>query len=140
MKTKLLWLICWGLWMNVAVQAQQRESFVRSDSSVVMTFRIFYPVNQTQLFEDYMDNAESFYRIRKYLEKSSRIDSITIYSYASPEGSYAQNQRLATERGKAAKQFLLGLFPQERQLSESLVKLDPTAENWAGLRDKVQYE
>lgn len=140
MKTKLLWMICWGLWMSLAVQAQQRESFIRSDSSVVMNFRIFYPVNQTQLFEDYMDNAESFYRIRKYLEKSSRIDSITIYSYASPEGSYAGNKRLAAERGKAAKQFLLGLFPQERQLPESLVKLDPTAENWAGLRDKVQYE
>ena len=140
MKAKLLWFI--GLCVCVAMtsHAQQTRDFLRSDSSVVMNFRVFYPVNQTELFEDYMDNAESFYRIRKYLQKSPQIDSITIYSYASPEGSYAINKRLAAERGKTAKQFLLNLFPEERHLSESLIKLDPTAENWAGLRDKILYE
>ena len=136
MKTKLFWMICLCVFA-VTSHAQQARNFLRSDSSVVMNFRVFYPVNQTQLFEDYMGNAESFYRIRKYLEKSPQIDSITIYSYASPEGSYAGNKRLAAERGKTAKQFLLNLFPKERHLPESLIKLDPTAENWAGLRDKV---
>ena len=139
MKTKLFWMICLCVFA-VTSHAQQARNFLRSDSSVVMNFRVFYPVNQTQLFEDYMGNAESFYRIRKYLEKSPQIDSITIYSYASPEGSYAGNKRLAAERGKTAKQFLLNLFPKERHLPESLIKLDPTAENWAGLRDKVVYE
>lgn len=140
MKAKLFWMICLCVCVAVTSHAQQARSFLRSDSSIVMNFRVFYPVNQTQLFEDYMGNAESFYRIRKYLEKSPQIDSITIYSYASPEGSYTGNKRLATERGKTAKQYLLSLFPKERHLPESLIKLDPTAENWAGLRDKVVYE
>ena len=140
MKARLLWIIGMCVCMAVASHAQEARDFLRSDSSVVMNFRVFYPVNQTKLFEDYMGNAESFYRIRKYLEKSPQIDSITIYSYASPEGSYAGNKRLAAERGKTAKEFLLSLFPEERHLPESLIKLDPTAENWAGLRDKVVYE
>ena len=140
MKAKLFWLICLCVCVAITSHAQQARNFLRSDSSVVMNFRVYYPVGQTKLFEDYMDNAESFYRIRKYLQKSPQIDSITIYSYASPEGSYAVNKRLAAERGQTAKQFLLNLFPEERHLSESLIKLDPTAENWAGLRDKIVYE
>lgn len=108
-----------------------------SDSSVVMRFRIFYPVNQTNIHEDYMDNANTLHRIQEYLMKSPQIDSITIYSYASPEGSYRLNKRLATERGKTAKQYLLKHIPAERQIPDSLIIIDPTAENWQGLRDLV---
>ena len=59
-----------------------------SDSSVVMRFRIFYPINKTELHEDYMDNANTLRRFKKYLEKSPQVDSVVIYSYASPEGPY----------------------------------------------------
>ena len=118
----------------------QRLDTLRSDSSVVMRFRIFYPVNKTVIYEDYMDNAEMLGRIQKYLEKSPKIDSITIYSYASPEGPYRLNKRLAAERGKAAKQYLLNHIPAERNFPDSLIILDPTAENWTGLRDKVFYQ
>ena len=111
-----------------------------ADSSVVMRFRIYYPVNKTDIHEDYMDNATQLHHIRKYLEKSPQIDSITIYSYASPEGSYALNKRLARERGKTAKQYLLKQIPAERQLPDSLIIIDPTAENWQGLRDLVFYQ
>ena len=109
-------------------------------TSVEMRFRIFYPVGKTELYEDYMDNANTLHRIQKYLEKSPKIDSITIYSYASPEGSYRLNKRLAAERGKTAKEYLLKHIPAERQFPESLVIIDPTAENWQGLRDLVQYQ
>ena len=111
-----------------------------SDSSVVMRFRIFYPVGKTELHEDYMDNANTLHRIHKYLEKSPRIDSITIYSYASPEGPYLLNKRLAAERGKTAKQYLLNHLPADRHLPDSLFIIDPTAENWQGLRDLVLYQ
>lgn len=117
----------------------QRQHMLQSDSSVVMRFRIFYPVSKTKLYEDYLDNANQLHHIRKYLEKSPQIDSITIYSYASPEGSYAFNKHLARERGKTAKQYLLSVIPSERQLPDSLVIIDPTAENWEGLRDRVYY-
>ena len=109
-------------------------------TSVEMRFRIFYPVGKTELNEDYMDNANTLHRIQKYLEKSPKIDSITIYSYASPEGSYSLNKRLAFERGKTAKQYLLKHLPAERHIPDSLFIIDPTAENWQGLRDLVFYQ
>ena len=120
--------------------ALQGAAQTPSDSTVEMRFRIFYPVSKTELYEDYMDNAKTLYRIRKYLETSPKIDSITIYSYASPEGSYQGNKRLAAERGKSAKQYLLKHLPADRQLPDSLFIIDPTAENWQGLRDLVFYQ
>lgn len=128
-------LLC--LPLNLLAQTTDTLSL---DSSVEMRFRIYYPVNQTQLHEDYMDNANQLHRILKYLEKSPQIDSITIFSYASPEGPYALNKRLAAERGKTAKQYLLNHLPAERHLPDSLIIIDPTAENWEGLRDKVLYQ
>ena len=111
-----------------------------SGSSVAMRFRIFYPVGAVELHEDYMDNAYSLDRIRKYLEKSPKIDSITIYSYASPEGPYQLNKRLAAGRGKTVKEYLMKHLPPHRQLPDSLLIIDPTAENWDGLRRLVQYQ
>ena len=111
-----------------------------SGSSVAMRFRIFYPVGVVELHEDYMDNAHSLDRICKYLEKSPKIDSITIYSYASPEGPYRLNKRLAAGRGKTVKEYLMKHLPPHRQLPDSLLIIDPTAENWDGLRRLVQYQ
>ena len=109
-------------------------------ASVVMRFRIFYPVNKTELHEDYMDNGNTLRRFKKYLEKSPQIDSVVIYSYASPEGPYLVNKRLAEGRGKTAKQYLLERLPPNRLLPDSLFIIDPTAENWQGLRDLVLYQ
>ena len=111
-----------------------------SDSSVAMRFRIYYPVGKSQLREDYMENAKTLQHIQKYLEHSSQIDSITIYSYASPEGPYQLNKRLATNRGKTIKNYLLKHLPAHRTLSDQFIIIDPTAENWSGLRDLVYYQ
>ena len=109
-------------------------------ASVVMKFRIFYPVNQTELHEDYMDNGNTLRRFKKYLEKSPQVDSVVIYSYASPEGPYLVNKRLAEGRGKTARQYLLERLPPDRHLPDSLFIIDPTAENWQGLRELVLYQ
>ena len=138
-KTALLASLLMMLCLPFAAMAQQTDT-APSDSSVVMRFRIFYPVNRTEIFEDYMDNAVQLHHIREYLKKSPKIDSITIYSYASPEGPYRLNKMLASERGKTAKRYLQSLMPADRQLPDSLIILDPTAENWEGLREKILYQ
>lgn len=123
-----------------SVLLAQTAETIQSDSSVVMRFRIYYPVNKTDIHADYLDNANQLHRIRKYLEKSPQIDSITIFSYASPDGPFLLNKRLAAERGKTAKQYLLNHIPVGRQFPDSLIVINPTAENWEGLRDKVFYQ
>ena len=103
------------------------------DTSIVMHLRIVYPINDTRIHEDYMSNARILPMIKEYLQKSPHIDSITIFSYASPDGPLNLNRRLALERGINARDYLLKQFPPDRGLSEDIVKIDPTPENWEGL-------
>ena len=107
------------------------------DSSSVHSFRISYPINDTELHENYQNNAESLKMIRDHFQKSPRIDSIIIYSYASPEGPYKLNKRLAEERGQRARRYLIEQIPAERNFPDSLIIIKPTAENWDGLHDMV---
>lgn len=84
-----------------------------------------------------MSNPDELENIKRHLYSSPRIDSITIYSYASPEGSYEFNKWLAAERGKTAKKFILNNIPAHRNFPDSLIRIMPTAENWEGLREEI---
>ena len=107
------------------------------DTSVVRKFRISYPINEIKLYEDYLGNKAALETIKEHFRKSPRIDSIVIYSYASPEGPYEWNKYLARERGKRAKRYLLEHMPAERNFPDSLIIINPTAENWIGLYEMV---
>lgn len=110
------------------------------DSTVVMRFQIHYPINSTEIVDDYMGNARLLPMIQEYFQKSPRIDSITIYSSSSPDGPFAFNQHLARERGQNAKKYLLSHMPAERHFPESIIKIDDTAENWEDLYKMINEQ
>ena len=110
---------------------------VRKDSTIVQKFLISYPVNETELHESYLDNKAALKTIRNYFINSPRIDSIVIYSYASPEGPYKLNKRLAKERGERARKYLLEQMSSYRDFPDSLIIIKPTAENWDELKEIV---
>ena len=61
------------------------------------------------------------------------ITSITLHGYASPDGSYTNNEKLAKNRTKAVYDYLRNLYPVEKEL----FKFSSTAEDWQGVRDYV---
>ena len=91
----LTWLGCWAQSDSVA----SHHKAAAADSSEVRHFRIYYPINQTDIREDYMTNSDNLSVIREFLAASPRIDSLVIYSYASPEGPLAFNRKMAAQRG-----------------------------------------
>lgn len=109
-----------------------------SDTSITERFSLYYVFDSVDISEDYLDNKAQIARIRHYLRNSPRIDSITIYSWASPEGGFAHNQWLANERGKTARRFLLSNSPDSLKLNASKIHLSPLAENWPGLLEMVE--
>ena len=109
------------------------------DSTIRQKFQISYPVNETEIYEDYLDNKSALRTIRRYFANSPRIDSIVIYSYASPEGPYGLNRRLAKERGERARRYLMEMT-SAREFPDSLIIINPTAENWDGLLDMVNSD
>ena len=137
-KHNILWSIILFFCVVHAGNAQERNTILIDTSpQVVMQFHIHYPINKTDVREDYMDNAENLQTIKNYIRYSPRIDSMVIYSYASPEGSYSFNKYLAEKRGISAKKYILQQIPAERNFDESLIILKPDAENWIGLKEKV---
>lgn len=129
--------IIWTFFATITLAAQENVYSAQSIKSEIRNFRIYYPVNKTALYPNYMSNAQNIDTIRRYLAESPRIDSIVIYSYASPEGPYRFNSRLAKGRGKTAKRFIMSLMPADRQLPDSIIHLRPEAENWQGLREEI---
>lgn len=122
---------------SLSLKANENHNISLNDSSIINISKIYYPVNKVTVYENYMNNPAELENIKLHLEKSSRIDSITIYSYASPEGPYSWNVWLARERGKTAKRYILSHVPKTRNLPPSLIKVDPTPENWTGMRREV---
>ena len=108
------------------------------DTVVVQSFRIYYPINEIQLHENYNGNASALKLIQRHFSKSPSIDSIVIYSYASPDGPTSFNKYLAEERGKLARKYIIDHLPAEINFPDSLIVLSPVAENWEGLYEMVQ--
>ena len=54
--------------------------------SITETFSIYYKVDSIDINPTYLENRKNIAHILDYLENSPRIDSITIYAWASPEG------------------------------------------------------
>lgn len=121
------------LLLSLTIMANENHNVVLNDSSVANISKIYYPVNKVTVYENYMNNPAELENIKLHLEKSSRIDSITIYSYASPEGPYSWNVWLARERGKTAKRYILSHVPKTRNLPPSLIKVDPTPPSPRGI-------
>ena len=137
-KHNVFWSIIFFFCIVLTGNAQERNANALDSVSRIMHFHIYYPVNTTEVHEDYMDNSKNLQKIKDYLRYSHRIDSMVIYSYASPEGSYTYNKLLAEKRGISAKKYILQQVPAERNFDESLIVLKPDAENWAGLKEIVQ--
>ena len=112
----------------------------QNDTSIIERFAIYYKVDSIDINPTYLDNRRQIDHILHYLDKSPRIDSITIYAWASPEGPYRRNKWLSRERAKTAKAFLLRHSPDSAKLNADKIQISPIAENWAGLKELVVSE
>lgn len=99
---------------------------------------IDFPVNRTELHPDYRRNPAELAKINATIDsvkmdKDVTIRSISIKGYASPEGSYANNTRLA--KGRTA--TLAGYVQKLHHFDSRLMHTAYEPEDWAGLRRRV---
>lgn len=117
---------------NISESTQEKK-----DTSITEQFAIYYRFDKSEFDQTYLTNSETAAHIKNYLINSPRIDSITIYAWASPEGAYLHNVKLSQRRAKTAKQFLLSHSPDSAKLNAGKIKISPLAENWLGLEVMV---
>lgn len=97
-----------------------------------------FPVNQTDIRPDYRNNRRELDKILATIDSVRNdaditVTAIAIKGYASPEGSYALNTRLAKERTEALKQYVGRLY----HFDDHFIQTDYEPENWQGLRRYV---
>ena len=97
-----------------------------------------FPVNKTVIYPDYRKNPEELKKIIATIDlvkndKNTRITEIDIVGYASPEGSYASNTRLAQGRSEALKKYVQELY----HFDQNIINVNSVPEDWQGLRNYV---
>lgn len=101
-------------------------------------FKLYYPINEAKIDSNYLTNQTCLDRIQLYLKKSPEIDSIVIYSFSSPDGSFKVNKRLSDLRAAEAQKLILGLNPTGSDTLKYKLRLKPDAENWKGLEEAIR--
>lgn len=97
-----------------------------------------YPVNKTVIYPNYRRNKVELAKIRATIDsvrndKNINITGVSIHGYASPEGNYANNDRLAKGRTQALLNYVRNYF----QFPQNAMHMTSTAEDWDGYRRMV---
>lgn len=120
------------------VYVQPQAESVKNRSLEGTAF-IDFPVNKTEIYPDYRRNTVELGRIKSTIDSVGNDRDVTITSvwlkgYASPEGSYTHNQKLAMERTAALKDYIQELY----KFDVGVIKTDNEPEDWVGLRRYVE--
>lgn len=99
---------------------------------------IDFVVNRTEIRDHYRGNAKELAKILSSIEKvktdpDATITRLTIKGFASPEGSYDNNVRLAMGRTQALKEYVR----QRLDFDAQIMFTDYEPEDWEGLRNWV---
>lgn len=100
---------------------------------------IDFPVNQVGIYPDYRRNPEELAAIQATIDeirgdKDVSITSISFKGYASPEGPYDNNERLAKGRTESLKTYVKALY----SYPDSVMRVSWEAEDWEGLAARLQ--
>lgn len=97
-----------------------------------------FPVNRTEIYPDYMVNPVELRKITSSidtvrLDPDATVNYIKLVGFASPEGPYSNNVRLAKGRTEAVKEYVR----KQYTFPASTFRTDYVPEDWAGLRDSI---
>lgn len=98
-----------------------------------------FPVGRSVILPTYRRNPEELLKIDDVIRdvvgnSDVLIQGIYIEGYASPEGTYASNDRLSKARAEALRSYIVQKF----NLNSGLFKVSNVAEDWEGLVEQVK--
>ncbi|NDV59563.1 DUF3868 domain-containing protein [Bacteroides sp. 519] len=120
----------------VALVAPQAEVKTRNrQGSAFLDFQ----VGRSAILPDFRRNPVELGKINDaFLEvmgdQDAQITGLFIEGYASPEGKYASNEKLARDRAVALKEYIKNHY----LLAENLFTVRSVGEDWVGLKTKIE--
>jgi len=99
-----------------------------------------YPFDRYELLRDYKNNATELNKVDKVIKevqdnKDLTVTELTIEGYASPEGSFDYNRKLAQRRAFSFADYLSNRHNIER---DRIKKIEGVGEDWTGLLAAVE--
>ena len=129
---------------NTALHAKSKligrpDSLYRTKGVVEGKAYIDFVVNRTEIRPDYHGNSAELQKIENSIDSvrsnpTATIEWINIKGYASPEGPYDNNVRLARGRSESLRQYMIDHFG----INEAFITSDYEPEDWEGLRKNVE--
>ena len=92
-----------------------------------------FPLNEVAIYPEYRHNPKELHKIKRSIDLVKNdtnvvISNIAIHGYASPEGTYSNNARLASERTQTLKRYVC----EQYDFPDTLFTVDSTPEDWEG--------
>ncbi len=124
------------LFFTLPEAPQTLKPKVRDHTAMVY---LTYPLNKTYIVRDLHNNPKELAKLDNEIDsfltnKDFTVKGIRIEGFASPEGPYANNMRLA--QGRAAS--LIDYVVQRTTLTHDRFALGRTTENWDGLKRELE--
>lgn len=99
---------------------------------------VYFPWDQASILPAFRGNAAELEKIDRLMgviteHPNVRLDQIYLKGYASPEGAYSYNTRLAARRASAVNDYIRTKYRPD----DSLIKVESEPEDWKGLRAQV---
>lgn len=117
------------------------EAETEKHRAEVGTAYLDFQVGKSQILPDFRNNASELDKINSTIRSVTSDKNITpkgiiLKGYASPEGSYASNDRLSDNRVKALRDYIRSKndFPQ------SFFTLENEPEDWAGFKAQAEAD
>ena len=101
---------------------------------------LYFRFDRSLVDAGYRSNREALARLHALFSDRgivSRIDSIRVRAYASPDGDAAYNRRLALRRARAVKGYLVWRYPG---LNQNRILTSSHAEDWEVLRTALEND
>ena len=98
-----------------------------------------FKLNKSDILADFRENATELRKITSTIDlvkndKDVSITNIDIHGYASPDGPYDNNVRLANNRAAALRNYVSNLYT----IDDKLFTYHATPEDWDGFKKKVE--
>lgn len=112
------------------ITPQMEERKVREESGRAY---LDFPLNETTIYPEYRNNPAELAKIKRSIDLIKNdtnvvISHIDIHGYASPEGPYSNNERLARERTRTLKDYVCSQYA----FNDTLFTTHYTPEDWDG--------
>ena len=114
---------------------------VKKERSHTLAIRLTYPLNKTNIVPTLHKNGLELARINKDITELKahpdyKVTGVRIEGFASPEGPYDNNMRLAEGRARSIMEYVIGKTGWNR----GLFALGRMEENWQGLQDTLKVD